>query len=160
MTMLRTIRHLPVIALLFIPLTPVAAQYQEDGEREAQSKLPQSRSALWATLRQTRIGIDEENGLFTASFPTSVRALSGKTVSVSGFIMPLDAQTSGTHFLLSKYTPVCDFCPPGEPNEVVEVRTAKPIRFVQRMVTVTGRMTLQNNGDKGLFFQLANASVE
>ncbi|WDF70914.1 DUF3299 domain-containing protein [Novosphingobium sp. KACC 22771] len=152
--------------LLFAPLTtllvlaqPAHAQFQESGERAAQAKLPQGQSPLWATLRQTKIGVDDVRGIFTARFPAPVKALSGKSISLSGFIMPLDAQSRGTHFMLSKYTPVCAFCPPGEPNEVVEVRTARPIAFIQKQVTVTGNFALENNGEKGLFFQLSGASV-
>lgn len=137
----------------------VRAQLQGDGERAAQARLPQGRSALWGTLRQTRIGVDEAKGLFTAVHPASVRALAGKTVSLPGFIMPLDAATKGTHFLLSKYTPVCAFCPPGEPNEVVEVHSAKPIAFSPRLVTVTGTFGLESKGENGLFFQMSGADV-
>ncbi|MDF0490333.1 DUF3299 domain-containing protein [Sphingomonas sp. H39-1-10] len=158
--MTRALRLLLPSLILIILSSPVAAQYQEDGERSSQARLPQGRSPLWATLRQTKIGVNEAQGLFTASYPAPVKALSGKTVSLAGFIMPLDAQTRGTHFLLSKYTPVCSFCPPGEPNEVIEVRTAKPVAFVQKLVTVTGRFALQNNGEQGLFFQMAGATVQ
>lgn len=155
----RTMRLVLPWLLVGLLSTPVAAQFQEDGERSAQAKLPQGRSPLWATLRQTKIGVNEARGMFTASYPAPVRALAGQTVSLAGFMMPLDAQTRGTHFLLSKYTPVCSFCPPGEPNEVVEVRTARPIAFVQKLVTVTGRFSLQNNGEQGLFFQMTGATV-
>lgn len=137
----------------------LAAQTQGAGERRAQAQLPQGRSPLWATLRTTRIGVNERRGIFTATHPPAVKALVGKTVTLPGFIMPLDASTRGSHFLLSKYTPVCAFCPPGEPNEVVEVRTAKPVAFVARLVNVTGTFTLQNNGDMGLFFQMSGATV-
>ena len=73
--------------------------------------------------------------------------------------MPLDASTHGNHFLLSKYTPVCAFCPPGEPNEVVEVTTARPIAYTPKLVNVTGTFALENNGDNGLFFKMAGATV-
>lgn len=158
-----TIRALVLLAAgcvaVFAGSAPGKAQFQEDGERTAQARLPQGKSAIWATLRQTKIGVDEARGLFTATHPPSVKALTGKSVTLAGFIMPLDAATSGTHFLLSKYTPVCAFCPPGEPNEVVEVRTAKPIAFVQKLVTVTGMFGLQNKGENGLFFQMSGAVV-
>lgn len=136
------------------------AQVQEAGERAAQARLPQGRSQLWATLRMTRIGADEARGIFTATHPPAVKALVGKAVTLPGFIMPLNAATRGNHFLLSKYTPVCAFCPPGEPNEVVEVHSARPIAFTSRLVTVTGTFGLENNGDNGLFFHLANAVVQ
>lgn len=135
------------------------AQFQEDGERTAQSRLPQGHSPIWATLRQTKIGVNEARGLFTATHPPQVKALAGRTISLAGFVMPLDAQTRGNHFLLSKYTPVCAFCPPGEPNEVVEVHTAQPIAFTPKLVTVTGRFELENKGENGLFFQMTAANV-
>ena len=146
---------------LLAVLTPAAvrSQAQEPGERAAQARLPQGKGAVWATLRQTKIGVDEARGLFTATHPASVRALAGKTISLAGFILPLDAEAKGTHFLLSKYTPVCAFCPPGEPNEVVEVRSARPITFSPQLVTVTGTFALENKGENGLFFQMNGANV-
>ena len=135
------------------------AQIQGEGERAAQARLPQGHSPVWATLRTTRIKEDDARGLFTAQHPPAVRALVGRTMSLPGFIMPLDAQTRGNHFLLSKYTPVCAFCPPGEPNEVVEVHTARPIAYSDKLVTVTGTFGLENNGENGLFFQMSGAQV-
>lgn len=149
-----------MIAATAVVAVPVLAQTQGPGERQAQARLPQGKSALWATLRTTRIGMNEAKGIFTASHPPAVKALVGKNVTLTGFLMPFDTATRGTHFLLSKYTPVCPFCPPGEPNEVVEVRTTKPVAFAQRMIQVTGTFGLQNNGDNGLFFQMTGASVQ
>ena len=152
-------RITPAVLLAASVAFPASAQYQGEGERAAQATLPQGRSPLWATLRQTKIGEDDARGLFTAVHPPAVRALSGRIISLPGFLMPLDAATTGTHFLLSKYTPVCAFCPPGEPNEVVEVHSATPIAYSPKLVTVTGRFSLENNGEKGLFFQMNGASV-
>ena len=147
-----------LIAMAALPLAPAAAQ-QGAGERDAQARLPQGRSALWTTLRATRIDEDDARGIFTAVHPPAVKALVGRTLALPGFIMPLDAAARGSHFLLSKYTPVCAFCPPGGPNEVVEVHTARPIAFTGKLVTVTGRFGLENNGENGLFFQMTGAEV-
>ena len=154
-----TYRLILLLAALALVAVPANAQFQERGERAAQARLPQGKTILWATLRQTKIGVNEARGMFTAAFPPPVKALNGQTVKLQGFMIPLDAAHTGTHFLLSKYTPVCDFCPPGEPNEVVEVHTARPIRFVPQLVTINGKFSLMNNGEKGLFFQLSSASV-
>lgn len=138
---------------------PVTAQVQEAGERSAQARLPQGKTALWSTLRTTRIGMNEARGVFTATHSPAVKALVGKTITLAGFVMPLDAAARGNHFLLSKYTPVCAFCPPGEPNEVVEITTARPIAYTPKLVNVTGTFALENNGDNGLFFKMASATV-
>lgn len=145
-----------VVAALLV--NPALAQ-QGAGERAVQAKLPQGHSALWATLRTTRIRADDARGIFTATHSPAVKALVGQNVTLSGFINPLDTATRGTHFLLSKYTPVCAFCPPGEPNEVVEIRTGRPVVFSAKLVSVTGKFGLENNGDNGLFFQMSGAAV-
>ena len=147
-----------IVALLLVPAA-VHAQFQENGERTRQSRLPQSPSSYWGILRQTKIGMDEKRGTFTADHPPVVKALQGTTVTISGFIMPLEPGKQVRHFLLSKYTPVCTFCPPGEPNEVVEVTLINSIPFRQSLVNVTGKFELFNNGDAGLFFRLDDAKA-
>ncbi|CAN5383091.1 hypothetical protein BH09PSE2_BH09PSE2_18000 [soil metagenome] len=132
---------------------------QATGERAVQASLPQSKAPVWAVLRKTRIGEDGAKGVFTAAFPPEVKAMDKQTVSVSGFMLPLDAQPRSKHFLLSKYTPVCFFCPPGEPNEVVEVMSKSGVAVTDRMLNVTGRFALTNDGEKGLFFRLDQAEV-
>ena len=132
---------------------------QASGERATQATLPQSKAPIWAVLRRTRIGEDPVKGVFTAAFPPEVRAMDRKPVALSGFMLPLDAEVRSKHFLLSKYTPVCFFCPPGEPNEVVEVFSRAGLPITDRMVQVSGRLGLTNNGDRGLFFRVDDADV-
>ena len=132
---------------------------QAAGERDAQKALPQSKSPLWSTLSHTKIGEDAKHGVFTARFSDDVKALEGRSITLSGFMLPLDATTQSRHFLLAKYTPVCFFCPPGQPNEVVEVTTRSGIPITGKMFSVTGRLRLINNGEKGLFFQIEQAVV-
>lgn len=148
-------------ALLFAVFVSLAAGAaappagQPADERAAQKKLPQSASALWGVLRQTRITEDVKRGLFSASFPAEVEALNGTTVTVTGFMLPIDAKARSRHFLLSKYTPVCFFCPPGEPNEVVEVLADKAMPVSDDLVSVTGTLSLIDNAEKGLFFRIS-----
>jgi len=130
---------------------------QPADERAAQKGLPQSASALWGVLRNTKITEDLKRGLFSASFPAEVDALNGTTVTLAGFMLPIDAKTKTKHFLLSKYTPVCFFCPPGEPNEVVEVLADKALPVSDDLVTVTGKLSLIDNAEKGLFFRINTA---
>jgi uncharacterized protein len=148
-----------ILALLLASFPALAATPpglgQPADERVAQKALPQSDAALWGVLRKTRISEDVKRGLFSASFPDEVTALSGLTVTVTGFMLPIDAKTRTKHFLLSKYTPVCFFCPPGEPNEVVEVLANKARPVSDDLVSVTGKLTLIDNAEKGLFFRIS-----
>jgi len=52
------------------------------------------------------------------------------------------------------------FCPPGEPNEVVEVFSPRAIVWTDKLVTVTGPLSLINNGEKGMFFRISDAQVK
>lgn len=132
---------------------------QPPEERAAQQSLPRAQDALWRTLATTHIGEDAHRGTFTATHPPEVQALVGRELSLSGFIMPLETTTQFRHFLLTRYTPVCSFCPPGAPNEVVEVWSDAPISQSYDLMRVSGRFGLTNDGEMGLFFRLRNAEV-
>jgi uncharacterized protein len=138
---------------------PDAPWGQPAEERAAQRSLPRSSAPLWAVLAHTRIGENAKTGYYTVAFPMDVKALNGQTVTLSGFMLPLDAQRRSRHFLLAKYTPVCAFCPPGEPNEVVEVTVAQGVAVTDRLLTVSGKLTLIDNAEKGLFFRVDGVSA-
>jgi hypothetical protein len=150
---------LPALAFALIASAALAAAQPAD-ERAAQKQLPQAHDAFWTTLHTTQIKEDVRRGMFLAIHSPQVKALAGQTLTVSGFMLPLEADgMTTTHFLLSKYTPVCFFCPPGQPNEFVEVRTTRPVKAGYDLIKVSGRFALQSNGEQGLFFRLDGASV-
>jgi len=128
-------------------------------ERAFQRTLPMSNSPLWDRLRQTTISIDESSQLYVAKHPIATRLLAGKTMTFEGFMLPLEPTETTTHFLISPYTPVCFFHPPAEPNEIIEVKLKKPVQAGYDRVEVTGKFGLANNGEKGLFFTLTDATA-
>jgi uncharacterized protein len=126
-------------------------------EREAQAALPQAKDALWQTLLKTKISVDTTKGLYSAKFSEDIKKLNGQKIKVSGFIVPLEPTITFKHFLLSKKTAVCPFCPPGEPNEVIEVFATKPEKWQDNLVVYEGQFELVNNREQGIFFRLNNA---
>jgi hypothetical protein len=128
-------------------------------ERAAQARLPQSGDPIWKLLAATKVSEDRRLGTIEASYPQAVRALAGRTVTISGFVLPLETREGTQHFLLSKYTPVCFFCPPGEPNEVVEVRSTSPVYPDRSQITVTGRFVLRTGPNDGTLFHLDATEV-
>jgi hypothetical protein len=128
-------------------------------ERAMQLELPTADGPMWRVLRQTRISIDETTQLFEAVHPAAVRTLAGQRIKLQGYMLPLEANDRTAHFLISPYTPVCFFHPPAEPNEVIEVRLGRPISAGYHLVEVTGVLTLADNGEKGLFFQMNGATA-
>jgi hypothetical protein len=129
-------------------------------EMAAQKGLPQARDALWAKFIKCKLGYDEESGVYSITMTPDVKALDGKTVTLRGFVLPMDGSDRTQHFLLSRNTPVCMYCPPGQPNEVVEVMATRMIAWTDKMVSVTGKLTLINDEEKALFFKIEKAEVK
>ena len=146
-----------IIILCLLSLSAFSSQPLD--ERKIQDDLPTAKSQLWGVLMKTKITVDQKEGYYDAIVPAEVKNLSGKELTVSGFIMPLESKDKFKHFLLSRRTPVCPFCPPGEPNEIIDVTTEKQIAYTDDIVTLKGKFSLMNDRDMGLFFKLKDAVI-
>ena len=146
------------IALLVLvsPLL-LGATAEIKSERQAQTALPQSHSPVWSVLGKCKVDFDAKTGLYAIDLTDDVKAMNGQQVVANGFMLPLDGSDKTSHFLLSRRTPVCLFCPPGDPNEVIEVKSTKTLRWVDAAISVKGRFVLVNDGEKGVFFLLEEA---
>jgi hypothetical protein len=110
---------------------------------------------LWSILRQTHLKVDA-NGIIRADFVPEVQKLAGKPITISGFVMPIGGDTRH-HFILSRYSPECPFCPAGGPTETIEVFADRPVGATQLMVTLAGTLNIQDKMDVGLFYRLFHA---
>jgi hypothetical protein len=126
-------------------------------ERKAQELLPVSKDNLWKTLSECKVHLDVKNYLYSIDRTSQVKAMEGKPFTVRGFMMPLEPAEKFKHFLLSKRTPTCPFCPPGEPNEIIEVFSQKPMAWQDGLITMAGTMAFTDNPELGLFFQMKDA---
>ncbi len=126
-------------------------------ERKAQQALPQSGDPLWATLRACKVGYNDKTGLYSLQPTAQVRAMVGQVVRIRGFTLPLDGTDKTAHFLIGINTPVCFYHPPGDPNEVIEVVTERPITWSEKPTTVEGAFSLIDNGEMGVFFKMIKA---
>lgn len=114
---------------------------------------------IWGVLTSAVVSEDRAKGSFDASFPPAVSRLAGSQVQVSGFMTPLEAEGRVRHFILTRRSTVCPFCPPNSPSEAVEVRLTTPLPVTDEEVTVVGRMALTPASDEGLFYTLADAKT-
>lgn len=152
---------LPAVALdpkLYDPKDPINSQ--PPNEIAAQRLLPQVRDELWSKLVKCKLDYDEDKGTYSIHVTPEVKALDGKTITVRGFVLPMDGSDRTRHFLISRNTPVCMYCPPGQPNEVVEVQAKKPITWSNRIVSITGKLSLINDGEQALFFRIENGEAK
>ena len=132
---------------------------QPSDERAAQNSLPISKDNMWNILGKTKVSLDEKQYTYSAKYPQEVKDLSGKQVTIKGFMLPLESTEKFKHFILSKRTPTCPYCPPGEPNEIVEVYTKEPVKWSENLVSVSGKFSLINNQNFGMFFKLDNSII-
>jgi len=116
----------------------------------------QSDDQIWKNFAKCKVKTDQ-NLSYSITYIPGVKALNGRNVTISGFIQPLEAKDTFRHFLLSKNAPTCAFCPPGAPNEVVEVFSTKLTRWKENLVTFSGTLSLVNDGKTGVFFQMKDA---
>lgn len=150
--------HVSTLIMLCAFFVLSAFSFQPLDERKAQDSLPASQHPLWEALHKTKVTANEKTGYFSAQFPPEVKAIVGKEQTVNGFMMPLETKDKFSHFLLSKRTPTCPFCPPGEPNEIIDIWTRKPVTYEDKLITLKGTFELMNNKDMGLFFKLKDAT--
>jgi len=158
MTGLMLVAALPASALDPKLVTPLNSQPGD--EIAAQRLLPQIRDELWGKLIKCKLDYDEEKGTYSIHVTPEVRALDGKTVTVRGFVLPMDGSDRTQHFLISRNTPVCMYCPPGQPNEVVEVYSSRPLAWTNKVVAVTGKLSLVNDQEQAIFFKIENAEAK
>jgi hypothetical protein len=146
--------------LLSIPAWAIQPTSRPNEEITAQRTLPQVNDALWAKLINCKLDYNEENGVYSIQLTPDVKALDGRTVTLRGFVLPMDGSDRTKHFLISRNTPVCMYCPPGQPNEVVEVRSSRAITWTSKVVAVTGKLSLVNDQEQAIFFKIQNAEVK
>ena len=112
-----------------LPAQAVQPTSQPAAEAMAQKLLPKVRDALWTKLMKCEVSYDGKKDVYSVRVTPEVKALDGQTVTVRGFVLPMDGSDRTKHFLVSRNTPVCMYCPPGQPNEVVEVAVTQGHRM-------------------------------
>ena len=114
---------------------------------------------IWDLFNQAQITPDMKAGEYKASFPATLSQKQNKALKVSGFILPLEASSTSSHFMLVRRNTGCPFCPPNAPTEAVEVFSQAPVNYTGQEMAATGRFKLVASSADGLFFRLDQASV-
>jgi hypothetical protein len=137
-----------IIALLLCGLFGQAASAGHPAEAH------QMQDAVWQVLAGCRVDFDKKTSLYTIDYTKAFRELEGTAVTIIGFMIPLESSINFEHFLLSRRALTCPFCPPGEPNEIVEVYTRKPIKWSGDRVIINGVIRTAHKSEQGVFFQI------
>lgn len=113
----------------------------------------------WIQFRGVKITVDRAHGAMLADFPADLKQAAGKLVDIGGYITPLQTSVDIDHFILTRRSSGCPFCPPNEATEALEVFTRKKVHFERRQFFVKGRLKLVGDSNQGLFFQLTDATA-
>jgi hypothetical protein len=90
-------------------------------------------------------------------FNDAQKGMDKTTQRIQGFMVPLDAKPTQTHFLLTSVPMTCSFCTPGGPESMVEVKAKTPVRYSLEPVVVEGKFTVLTNDQYGLYYRVVDA---
>lgn len=90
-------------------------------------------------------------------FNDAQKGMDKTTQRIQGFMMPLDAKPTQTHFLLTSVPLTCSFCMPGGPESMIEVKAKTPVRYSLEPVVVEGKFTVLHNDPYGLYYRITEA---
>ncbi|MBB6255052.1 DUF3299 domain-containing protein [Nitrospirillum iridis] len=159
-----SMHHLPalLLAAALTILTPASAL----ALRLEKTTVPKAQDIPRATLGWDKIAdvkeieIKVKNGTrLRAVFGPAVQRMAGQSLTLGGYIIPLEQTERSTHFLLSALAPSCPFCPPPGAADVVEVRTKEPVTFTYDLVVLTGTVRLTPDDENCLYYHLDGAGM-
>ncbi|MFP8780576.1 DUF3299 domain-containing protein [Hydrogenophaga sp. RWCD_12] len=116
---------------------------------------PRDDIVAWPVL--TDLKTEVKNRRIVPVYPAAVNALNQKTQRVQGFMLPLSPGEQQRHFLLASVPPTCQFCTPGGPESMVEVRTREPVKYSLGAVVVEGKFHVLQNDPYGLYYRMTEA---
>lgn len=133
---------------LALGMLPFAASHAQSPPKPVPPKL------AWETLALAKSG--GKKSPTAVEFPAALTPLDGKVVSVTGFMVPLEAKAEQTRFLLTAQPQDCEFCIEGGPSKFIEVRSV-PLRFSSKPLHLVGRMQLLRDDASGMYYRLTEA---
>ena len=120
--------------------------------------LPERKDVVsWKLLAQVELVKMKDR--YVPQFSTSVSSLDKKNVKVQGFMVPLEMGDKQTHFILAAMPQSCSFCMPGGPEQLVEVRTSKPVKYTFDPVVLSGKLAVLTDDPTGVFYRLTDAQA-
>ena len=117
--------------------------------------VPRADVLPWSVLADVKTQVVKKRSL--PLFNASQLALNEKTQRLQGFMMPVEPGEKHTRMLLSAVPLSCNFCLPGGPESMMEVRLKTPVKYSQDAVVVEGRLLVLKDDPYGLYYRLVDA---
>lgn len=95
-----------------------------------------------------------------AVFSEELKSMAGKTIFLSGYIIPLEQSVDQKYFVLSRFPfQSCFFCGAAGPETVVEVYPTEKIRVSDKLIRMSGTLELNDSDPLHLFYALRKAEI-
>jgi hypothetical protein len=118
----------------------------------------QSSDEMWKILMSVKYKYYKD--AYIPQFTDNIKAYDGKTVTLKGYIYPLEESSKHTIFMLSYYPiSVCFFCGGAGPESVVEVNAKTFITHTSKPITIKGKLKLNKIDRERVFYILLNAEA-
>lgn len=111
----------------------------------------------WVFFHDAKITADEAKGVYRAAFSPALKKDEGTKLTITGYMLPVERSTNAPHFVLTRRSAGCPFCPPNEPTEAMEIFATGPVAYTQAPVTMEGTLHLVAESGQGLFYKLIGA---
>ena len=123
----------------------------------------QTSTQNWETLSKLEYekSSDEYGEIFIPKFGPGIKALEGKKIELSGYIIPFEGMFGPKKLIISSL-PVasCFFCGGAGPESVAEVYLEEEVKYTAKKVKVIGKLKLNAENADQLMYILKDAKME
>jgi hypothetical protein len=135
---------------------PPGSKFGAQPDPAAFKPLPERKDVVsWKLLAQVELVKLKDR--YAPQYAAAVTALDKKDVKLQGFMMPLQMGDKQSHFVLTAMPQSCAFCVPGGPEQMVEVKTKRPVAYGFEPVVLSGKLEVLKDDPNGLFYRLTDA---
>ncbi|RYE43169.1 MAG: hypothetical protein EOP24_29515 [Hyphomicrobiales bacterium] len=111
----------------------------------------------WDVL--TKATAKAKNGAIEVIYPAQLVQQNGKQVTITGFMVPLEAKALQSRYLLTQKPQDCEFCIEGGPTSYIDVH-GTPLKFSMQPMTLVGRLELLQKDPSGMYYRLTEAKLD
>lgn len=145
-------KKLLIIALMVLGIKAVNAQ-----QNELFGEIPDHTPMMndtWETINKLmyKVTHKDDQTIYTPHFPDELKAIDKKTVTLPGYLVPLNGGRDHETFMLS-VLPImqCMFCGQGDIPPMIEIfmKKGKKVRFTEEPIKIKGTVRLNSNTQEG-----------